>query len=121
MTRTDAPCRDSARAAARPASPAPATRTRAPRSRVDSGTLRQRFLAQLRQHCIDHLAGVAKKHLRVLFVKQRILDAGVAASHASLENDAGLRLPYLQDRHPEDRARRVVERAGINDVVGADD
>ena len=33
----------------------------------------------------------------------------------------GLGLPHLEDRHAVDRARRVVERAGVDDVVGADD
>ena len=54
--------------------------------------------------------------------EQRVFDAGIARGHAALHDDAGLRLPDLKHRHAVDRARWiVVERAGVDDVVGADD
>ena len=79
-----------------------------------------RLCAELGEHGVDHLARVAEEHLRVVLVEQRVFDAGVAARHPALEHDAGLRFPDFEDGHAVDRARRIVERAGIDDVVGAD-
>src|SRR5687768_13805508 len=53
---------------------------------------------------VDHLLRVAEQHARVLFVEERIVHARVAARHAPLHDDAGLRLPHFEDRHAVDRA-----------------
>src|ERR1700722_14240903 len=64
---------------------------------------------------------VAVQHAGIVEIEQRILDAGETCTLAALDHDDVLGLVGVEDRHAVDRARLVVARHRIDDVVGADD
>ena len=70
---------------------------------------------------VGHLLGVAEQHHRVVAEEQLVLDAGVARAHAALDEQHGLGLLDVEDRHAEDRRLRVGLGGRVGDVVGADD
>src|SRR6185503_20907463 len=60
-------------------------------------------LLQCRQHRVDRFLRVAEQHPRVVFIEERIVDAGIAARHAALHDHADLGLPDLEDWHAVNR------------------
>jgi hypothetical protein len=62
---------------------------------------------------LDHLLGVAEQHHGVVAEEQLVLDAGIAAAHAALDEQHGAGLFDVQDRHAVDRALGSVLAAGL--------
>src|SRR5690349_4958818 len=60
--------------------------------------------AELAEQGVDVLLGVAVEHAGVLFVEERVVDAGVADALAALHDDHRLGLPHLDHGHAGDRA-----------------
>src|SRR5215470_11937729 len=86
----------------------PSSRPRKPRSIASTQRLDDLF---------GHLLGVAEQHHRVVAEEQLVLDAGIARAHAALDEEHGLRLLDVEDRHAEDRRLWVGLGGGIGDVV----
>ena len=70
---------------------------------------------------LGHLLGVAEQHHRAVLVEQRVVDAGIAGAERALDEQAGLGLVDVEDRHAVDRRGLVVAGGRVGDVVGADD
>ena len=99
---------------------APADLLNALRSVASTGKARLLLLDLGDQRC-HRGARVAEEHERVRLVEERVVDAGKPGRHAALQDDDGLRLVDVEDRHPVDRAVRLGPRGGVDHVVGADD
>src|SRR6478736_9236807 len=65
----------------------------------------------------DGFFGVAEEHGGAVGIEQRVLNTGEAGVHRALEHDDRLGLVDVEDRHPVNRAGRVVAGRGVGDVV----
>ena len=64
--------------------------------------------------------GVGEVHARLGVYVERVVDAGVAATHRALHDDDRTSLVDIEDRHAEDGACAVRPGGRVGDVVGAD-
>lgn len=55
------------------------------------------------QNLIDDFLCIAKQHKGVVFIEQRIIDAGVARCHRAFHDDGVAGFPDVEDGHSGDR------------------
>src|SRR5713101_7779294 len=76
-------------------------------------------LLELVHDARDRFLRVAEQHPGLRVEVELVVDAGEAGLHRALDDNDVLRLVDVEDRHAVDRARSVLARRGIRDVVRA--
>src|ERR1700690_4023583 len=89
-------------------------------SSLFSGKFSGVLMVQRLDDFFRHLLGVGKQHHGVVAEEQLILHPGITTAHAALDEQHGLGLFHIQDRHAENRRFGIGLGAGIGDVIGAD-
>src|SRR6266480_2428354 len=65
----------------------------------------------------EEWARVAEEHAGLLVIEKRVVDSREPVAHAALQHDDVARTIDIENRHSVDRARRIVARGWVHNVV----